>query len=99
MNDYRVLLRRDRRLAILGFLEACAQYTSNGDVIQDVLNQSGLPTTHDEAVTELWWLQEQGLVALVDHRDFLVIEATERGVETARGVARHPDVSRPRPKR
>lgn len=99
MSDYQALRRRDRRLAILAFLSECAMYTSNGDVILSVLNETGNPSTRDELVTELWWLKEQGFVGVTDHEDFLVVDATQRGVEIAAGTARHPDVSRPRPRR
>lgn len=99
MHDYQSLVRRDRRWAILAFLTECALYTSNGDVLLTVLNNTGYPSTRDEMVTELWWLREQGFLGIADHGDFLVVEATERGVELARGTARHPEVSRPRPGR
>lgn len=99
MSDYLALVRRDRRLAILEFLEGCAQYTSNGDIILDVTNHAGIRSTRDEVITDLWWLKEQGFAVIQDHGEFLVVEATQRGVEIARGTARHPDVSRPRPSR
>jgi len=38
MRDYNELVRRDRRRDILAFLDASAEYTSNGEVIRDVLN-------------------------------------------------------------
>ncbi len=99
MSDYKDLVRRDRRRDILAFLDASAEYTSNGEVIRDVLNHRGIGSTLDEVRTELWWLREQGFVDLEDRGDFVVVIATQRGIEIARGLARHPDVSRPVPRR
>jgi len=95
MSDYRDLVRRDRRRDILAFLDASAEYTSNGEVIRDVLNHRGIGSTSDEVRTELWWLREQGFVDLEDHGHFVVVTARQRGLEIARGLARHPEVSRP----
>jgi hypothetical protein len=99
MRDYNELVRRDRRRDILAFLDASAEYTSNGEVIRDVLNHRGIGSTLDEVRTELWWLREQGFVELEDHGHFVVVTARQRGLEIARGLGRHPDVSRPIPRR
>ena len=99
MRDYRDLVRRDRRRDILAFLDASAEYTSNGEVIRDVLNHRGIGSTSDEVRTELWWLREQGFVDLEDHGHFVVVTARQRGLEIARGLARHPEVSLPVPRR
>lgn len=99
MTDYSDVVRRHRRLAILRHLEACGDYTSNGSILQSVLIGVGVPTTRDQVVTELAWLREQGLVEYEDRSDFIVVSATARGVEIARGIATHPDIQRPGPRR
>jgi hypothetical protein len=99
MSDYINLVRRDRRQQILVWLDSCSEYTSNGDTIRTILNHGGISSTADEVLTELWWLREQGFATLDDHGGFVVVTATQRGVEIARGIARHPEVSRPRPRR
>lgn len=96
--SYSELIRRDRRRDILKFLEDCPEYTSNGEVILSVLNGLGVGTTRDQLMGELAWLAEQGLVALDAVSGFPVVTATGRGLEVARGIARHPEVSRPRPR-
>lgn len=99
MSDYQDLVRRDRRREILVFLETCALYTSNSDVMLSILEHVGVRATADELTTDLFWLKEQGFVDFEDHNGFLVVTARQRGVELATGMARHPEVSRPRPKR
>lgn len=96
--SYADVVRKHRRLAILRHLEGCAEYTSNASILQSVLLGVGVPSTRDQVVTELAWLREQGLVAYEDRADFIVVAATTRGVEVARGIATHPEVQRPSPR-
>jgi hypothetical protein len=99
MSDYGELVRKHRRLAILRHLEACAEYTSNGSILQSVLNGVGVQSTRDQVITELAWLREQGFVTYEDRAEFIVVTATARGCELARGLATHPEVQRPGPRR
>lgn len=98
MTEYPDRVRHHRRLAILRHLEACAEYTSNASILQDICNRVGVISTRDQVVTEVFWLKEQGFVATNDVGDFIVVTATHRGVELAQGIATHPEVQRPRPK-
>jgi hypothetical protein len=98
MSSYLEILAMDRRREVLRFLTDCGDYTSNGDVLLTFLNAIGIKSTRDGMITDLCWLQEQGFVALEDRQEFIVVTATERGVEIASGLARHPGVSRPRPR-
>jgi hypothetical protein len=98
VSDYNDLVRQDRRREVLRFLAECAQYTSNADILLTVVNRLGFPTTRDALVGDLVWLREQGFADLDDQEAFVVVTATERGVEIAKGLARHPGVSRPRPR-
>lgn len=100
MTDYAdTTFRRHQRLAILRHLADCAEYTGNASIIQDVLHGVGLRSTRDQVVTELAWLREQGFVSYEDRSDFIVVTATQRGTELARGIASHPEVQRPSPRR
>jgi len=98
MTDYSELTRRHRRLAILRHLERCADYTSNASILQAVLDGVGLPSSRDQVVTEIAWLAENGLASYEDREAFVVVEATRRGVEVAKGLATHPEVQRPSPR-
>lgn len=99
MTTYLDTLRKHRRLAILRHLEACMDYTSNASILTDVLDGVGVTSSRDQVVTELAWLRENGFVSFDDAGDFLVVEATERGVEIARGRSMHPDIQRPSARR
>ncbi len=97
MTEYAETLRKHRRLAILRHLEALPEYTSNASILQDVLAGVGLPSTRDQVTTEIAWLREQGFVT-TQGEAFMVVTATARGAEIARGIATHPDVQRPSPR-
>jgi ABC-type branched-subunit amino acid transport system ATPase component len=99
MSDYAETLRRHRRLAILRHLAACAEYTSNASILVDVLRGVGVASTRAQVVTELAWLAEIGLAENDDRGDFVITTATDRGIEIAQGLATHPDIQRPRPRR
>ena len=98
MPEYQKTLSKHRRLTILRHLEGCQDYTSNASILQSVLSGVGIATTRDQVITELSWLKENGMIAYDDKAEFLVAEATQRGVEIAQGLASHPDIQRPGPK-
>lgn len=99
MSNYNAMLRRHRRLAILRHLEACSDYTSNASILTDVLDGVGVTSSRDQVVTELAWLRENDFVTYEDRTDFIVVEATGRGIEIARGRAVHPEIQRPSARR
>jgi len=99
MSDYAETLRKHRRLAILRHLEAVPDYTGNASILQSVLAGLGLSTQRDQIVTDLVWLQDNGFVRLASHGDFTIVTATQSGVEIARGIATHPGIQRPGPRR
>jgi len=98
MSDYTETVRKHRRLAILRHLEHCTDYTSNASILTDVLDGVGLPCSHSQVLTELYWLKENEFVKLEGKSGFVVAEATRAGVEIARGRAQHPEIQRPRPR-
>lgn len=97
--SYTATLRKHRRLAILRHLEKCADYTSNASILTDVLDGVGVTSSRDQVITELAWLKENDFVSYEDGGDFIVVEATARGVEIATGRAMHPEIQRPKPRR
>ncbi len=98
MTDYHATLSKHRRLAILRHLEACTDYTSNASILVDVLDGVGVTSSRDQVVTDLSWLKENGFVSYTETGAFVVVEATSRGVEIARGRATHPGIQRPSPR-
>lgn len=98
MKDYTDTLEEHRRLAVLTHLAGCAGYSSNAEILYDVVNGVGIDTGHNQITASLTWLREKGLIASEDHDGFLVVEATARGVDVALGRERHAGVRRPPPK-
>ena len=97
MADHK-LTTEYRRLAILKHLARAASYTSNGSILLDVVNGAGVATTRDPLISALAWLDEldeQELIAITDHGEFIVATVNQRGVEVAEGQVVHPCVKRP----
>jgi hypothetical protein len=90
----RELEAEHRRLTILRHLEKSARYTSNASILTDVANGVGVPSSRDQIVSALAWLDDQALVR-IEHSGFLVVTATPRGCEVALGHVVHPGVKRP----
>ena len=98
MSDYSEMLRQHARIAILRFLESAPRYTSNISMLTAFLPRAGIAFTRDQVAGEVVWLEEQGLVrSEAAGGDMVIVTATVRGAEIAQGVARHPDIPRPRP--
>lgn len=97
MSDYQETLRQHARLAILRALEDAPRYTSNLSMLTTILPGFGISFTRDQTKTELGWLEEQGLIETETLRAVVIVTATVRGIEVAQGIARHPDIQRPRP--
>ena len=97
--SYEQTVRRHRRLAILRHLEQCSEYVSNASILTDVLAGVGIQSSRSQVTTELVWLKDNGFATLTDHGDFMVVVATQEGVEIASGVSTHPEIQRPSPRR
>jgi len=95
--SYSDTVREHARIAILRFLEDAPRYTSNVSMLASQLPLIGIAFTRAQVVTELAWLKEQGLVETEETGAFIVATATTRGVEIAQGIARHPEIQRPKP--
>ena len=94
--SYATEVQKHKRLAILRHLAECSEYTSNASILGDVLRGVGLVASRDQIVTELTWLKEQAMVSLEDNGGFIVVTATQSGVEIASGITTHPGIQRPR---
>lgn len=97
MSNFAAIVAENRRLEILRALEQDADYSLNDALILQVLAMVGLAASGDLIRTDLAWLEEQGLVTLERLPGLLVVKATQRGVDAAKGLARVPGVARPRP--
>ena len=93
---FKDFLREDIRLVILRVLEELPMYRANSSTLFLALDQYGHSCSRDTVKTELYWLQEQGLVTLEEVDPVLVSTLTERGHDVALGRTRVPGVKRPR---
>jgi hypothetical protein len=97
VTDYAQTLREHARIAILRLLEGAPKYASNDSMLTTLLGPLGIAFTRDQVLSELTWLEEQGLAITEMMAGLTVATATMRGVEVAQGIVRHPGVQRPRP--
>lgn len=84
-------IREDRRLGILGLLEAARPLGLRTGLLADALGDTGRPASADVLRSDLAWLNEQGLATV----DGDVARVTERGIDVALGRARSPGVRIP----
>lgn len=95
--DYREHLATHRRLTLLRLLSAAAGYTANASLLTDAVNDLGITSTRDQVISELTWLQEQGLVLIETIAGVTVVTITERGTDVANGRVVVPGVKKPSP--
>lgn len=98
MTNYAETVSRHRRIALLRYLEEAPEYSANSSILTDMLRGLGVTSTHDQVLTELVWLKDQGFVTTEDLGSLTIATVTPRGAEIAAGVAIHPGVQRPRPR-
>lgn len=86
-------MREDRRLRVLQSLLIAPASVANESVLRGVLMEIGHAVSADLMRTELSWLDEQGLVDVVENGDLYVVRITVRGRDVARGLAKQPGVA------
>jgi len=95
------LLAKDRRLAILRFLEGSAGRELNTYVLREALDAIGHNVSRDQVEGDAAWLAEQGLAEVSQvgppEGRVTVVRVTARGADVAGGRALHPGVKRPEP--
>jgi hypothetical protein len=91
------IMNEHQRLSILHCLAAMENYKANNSIIQSVCAQYGNNMTSDKVITQLHWLQEQGLVNLEVHQSYTVATLTQRGLDVEKGMASLPGIKRPGP--
>lgn len=91
------LLQQDRRLVIVRVLNEMPGYEGNDSILDSALKAYGHNVSRDLIVSELYWLQEQGLLNVRELAGTKVARITQRGIDVASGQATHPGVKRPRP--
>lgn len=89
-------LREDRRLVLLRLLSEQRGYSANSSILHAGLQHMGVAATRDEVLTDLAWLEEQGLIKTREPVEgLLVAELRSRGQDVVTGQAVVPGVARP----
>ena len=99
MSSYPDLVTSDIRLVLLRLLIKAPGYTFNSSILHKLLGEkTGYKVPRDKAITELSWLQEQGLVSLEEGIGCYIATITQRGLDVADGSTSVPGVNRPSPR-
>lgn len=97
--DFPSLVKEDRRLALLRFLEdSGGDYSLNTSLLQTALANIGHAVSRDVVTADAAWLEEQGLTTLEILGPITVVHLTQRGADVAMGRARHPGIKKPSPR-
>ena len=96
-DSFARLLSEDRRLEILRLLDLAPGSELNHYVLREALASRAHNVSLDVVLSELSWLEEQGLVALERLEGLVMARLNGRGQDVARGRARVPGVKTPVP--
>jgi len=91
---YRERITEARRLEVLQLLAETPGYEAGETLIFRAMT---VGTSADQLVSDLAWLDEQGLVSLSDVSGVRLAKITQRGLDVAHGLSRVPGVARPLP--
>jgi len=98
MIAYQIKMREAWRLELLKLLASMPGYESGQYFLYECLRSGELPPpSADQVATELAWLNEQGLVKVVESAGLANASITQRGLDVAQGIVITPGVARPRP--
>ena len=88
-------LKEEMRLVLLRLLNELPSYRGNSSTLHSGLNHLGLSFSRDQVKTELYWLKEQGCIAVELDEDVMVVKLLTRGQDVALGHAKVPGIQRP----
>lgn len=91
------IMRQYNRRAILTLLAYDNDYRLSADMIVDGLRANGQTITHDQLLSEMHWLAEQGFITLTTIAVLTIATLTDRGLDIARGQTRAPGIRDLRP--
>jgi hypothetical protein len=86
-----------RRLEILQYLSCMPRYEAAASLLRLNCERLGVPSTMDQIVAAVQWLQEQELITVRRHTDEIIARVTQNGKEVAEGSRSVPGVMRPDP--
>ncbi|WP_090160214.1 hypothetical protein [Loktanella sp. DSM 29012] len=86
-----------RRLEILEYLMGTPGYEAAASLLRLNCQRLGVPSTMDQTIAALQWLEEQELITVRRHADEIIARITLDGREVADGTRTVPGVMRPDP--
>jgi hypothetical protein len=96
MKPFADSLREMRRITLLRSLSEQPGYFANSSILLTQLLFLGVASSHDDVVTDLHWLKDQGLVDLTEPAPGVTVATLRRrGQEVASGAVSVPGVKRP----
>lgn len=89
-------LKEEMRLVILRLLNELPSYRGNSSTLHSGLIHWGLSFSRDQVKTELYWLHDQGCVAVeLDTPDVVVVKLIARGQDVVENRTKVHGIQRP----
>ncbi|UIZ57793.1 ArsR family transcriptional regulator [Acinetobacter sp. SCLZS86] len=88
-------LKEEMRLVLLRLLNELPSYRGNSSTLYSHLIRWGLSFSRDQVKTELYWLKEQGCIAIELDEAVMVVKLLPRGQDVVLGYAKVPGIQRP----
>ena len=89
-------LKEEMRLVMLRLLNELPSYRGNSSTLHSGLIHWGLSFSRDKVKTELYWLKDQGCVAIeLDTPDVIVVKLIERGQDVVENRTKVHGIQRP----
>ena len=85
-----------QRRSILTALSAMVGFGANHSMVRDTCSSFGVEMSNDTVKTQLYWLEEQGLVSVKPQGNYLIAELKSRGQDVVDGLTFVPGIKRPR---
>jgi Fe2+ or Zn2+ uptake regulation protein len=84
-----------QRRSILNALSAMVGFGANHSMVRDTCASFGVEMSNDTIKTQLYWLEEQGLVSVKTQGNYLIAELKSRGQDVVNGLTFVPGIKRP----
>ena len=83
-----------QRRSILTALSAMVGFGANHSMVRDTCASFGVEMSSDTIKTQLYWLEEQGLVSVKSQGKYLIAELKARGQDVVDGLVLIPGIKR-----
>lgn len=84
-----------QRRSILKALSVMVGFGANHAMVRETCATFGVSMSHDTVKTQLYWLEEQGLVSIKPQGNYLIAELKARGQDVVDGLVSVPGIKRP----